>query len=374
MSSVVDLQPEELRRFSVPLTLRLIGERQYLLGAGSFVIATDMRLSGEVEETPDAFALSFVGRPDAADLAAGWQAALGAEALGDESALEGLSLTVDFGDLFDVCPAEVLLTSPALAAALTAAALAHRAEGASMTAGELAGRAASVLCAVTSGGREGADRFYADALTSIAGGTGYIEPGGERINVQQLLPVESFTLALVPQAKADGAALAEQDRRLRETLDVVRRAGVDIMGASDAGLGALFGLGDLLDEWQTTMLYGLLRVREMMDVFLEHLGEPFVDNDRLAEICDEESAILSDYFGFPADLYRGISAGAGEAGALGCKFTWAFGSCPAAVIVAPGRRNVVNKALVRRFPTAHFLPVNMQVEGLLPLDEGGEAF
>ena len=209
MSSVVDLQPEELRRFSVPLTLRLIGERQYLLGAGSFVIATDMRLSAEVEETPDPFALSFVGRPDAAELAAGWQTALGAEALGDESALEGLALTVDFGDLFNVCPAEALLTSPALAAALTAAALAHRAEGASMTDGELAGRAASVLCAVTSGGRQGADRFYADALTSIAGGTGYIEPGGERINVQQLLPVESFTLALVPQAKADGAAVGD---------------------------------------------------------------------------------------------------------------------------------------------------------------------
>ena len=372
MSSVVNLQADDLRRFSVPLTVRLIGEQQYLLGDGSFVIATDLRLRVEVDETPDPFALSFLGRPDVAGPAARWQAALGAEALGDESALEGLALTVDFGDLFDVCPPEALLTSPALATALTAAVLAHRAEGASMTEAELAGRAAGVLCAVTSGGQESADRFYSDALMSIAGGAGYVEPGGERINVQQLLPVESFTLALAPQAAAEGAALDARDRRLRETLAIVRRAGADVTDTSDAGLAALFGLGDLLDVSQTTMLYGLLRVREMVDVFLEFLGEPFVDNDRLAEICDEESAILADYFAFPADLYRGICAGAAEAGALGCKFTWAFGGCPAAVVIAPGRRSAVNAALGRRFPQVQLLPFNMQVEGLLRLDDEEE--
>ncbi len=117
------------------------------------------------------------------------------------------------------------------------------------------------------------------------------------------------------------------------------------------------------------MLYGLLRVRQMIEEFLEHLGEPYVDNDRLAEICDEESAILADYFGFPVRTVPAALRRRGEAGALGCKLTWAFGGLPAAVIIAPGRRREVSAALCRRFPDAHFLPVDMQVDGIMRADQ-----
>ncbi len=365
MPPALSLQADELRRFSVPLTVRLVGERQYALGAGSLVIATDMRLIVEVDETPEPFALNYIRQPGPSELAGRWENALGREVLGNTEALEGLALTVDFGDLLDVLPAETLLTSPALAAGLTTAVLAHRSDGASETHAELAAAASNALRDVT--GAEDGARYYADAMMTISGGAGYVEPGGERLNVQVLLPADAFILALAPGVVPDVAG--DRDRRLREALVSVERAGADIMGPGDEGLGALFGLGDLIDEEQTTMLYGLLRVRQMIEGFLEHLGEPYVDNDRLAEICDEESAILADYFGFPHAPYRPICTGAGEAGALGSKLTWAFGSCPAAVIIAPGRRRDVSAALRRRFPDSHFLPVDMQVEGLMRADE-----
>ncbi len=365
MPPVLSLHADELRRFSVPFSLRLVGERQYAVGAGSLVIATDVRLVVEADETPDPFALNYIRQPAPSELAARWESALAAEVLGDAEALEGLALTVDFGDLLDIVPAEVLLTSPALAAGLTVAALAHRSDGTSETHGKLAASASDALRAVTDA-QDGA-RYYADAMMSIAGGAGYVEPGGERLNVQELLPLEAFTLVLAPGA-TDGD-VGERDRRLREALASVDRSGADIMRSGDEGLGALFGLGNVIDEEQTTMLYGMLRVRHMVEEFLEHLGEPYVDNDRLAEICDEESAILADYFSFPLGPYRSICAGAAEAGALGCKLTWAFGGLPAAVVIAPGRRREVNTALRRRFPDAHFLPVNMQVEGLMRAEE-----
>ncbi len=63
MPPSLSLQADELRRFSVPLTVRLVGERQDAVGAGSLVIATDMRLIVEVDETPEPFALNYVRQP-----------------------------------------------------------------------------------------------------------------------------------------------------------------------------------------------------------------------------------------------------------------------------------------------------------------------
>jgi len=367
MPAVLNLAADDLRSFSLPHTVRLVGERQYLLGAGSLIVATDLRLRVGVQETPEPFSLQFLGMQQADDLAGKWERALRLEALAEEAALEGLAVTVDFGELGQAVPPAALTASPTLATALVAAVLAHRTDGLSITDVELAGRAAAALCAVRGGGERDADRYYGEALMSIVGGAGYVEPGAERINVQQLLPLDSFILALAPAAAAGG--VVEADRRLRQVLAKASGSGADILGAGDAGMEALFSLGNLLDEGETSMLYGLLRVRQMMDGFLEHLGEPFVDNDRLAEMCDEESAILADYFAFPADLYGKIRSRAGESGALGCKFTWAFGGCPAAVIIAPGRRDAVLSALLKRFPEAAFWPFNMQVAGLQRLDD-----
>ena len=90
-----------------------------------------------------------------------------------------------------------------------------------------------------------------------------------------------------------------------------------------------------------------------------------MDNDRLAEICDEESALLRDYFGFPAEPYGRVRQAAVEAGALGAKFTCAFGGCPAAIIIAPGVREEVAETLTARFPESRFLPVDIDPTGLL---------
>jgi hypothetical protein len=132
-------------------------------------------------------------------------------------------------------------------------------------------------------------------------------------------------------------------------------------------MAELFRLGrEVLSDDQTGLLYGLIRVREMADAFLECLGDEIVDNDRLAEVCDEESAILTDYLGFPSGPYDAVRSAASEAGALGLRLTWAFGGCPAAVIIAPGRRDQVGQALARRFPRAGFLVIDVAAEGLRP--------
>jgi hypothetical protein len=283
----------------------------------------------------------------------------------DASALAGLSVRAYFGGLWDVCPPEVLLRSPALATGLAVAVLAHRGGQSPVEEHVVAETACRLRGALAGTGPESTARFYAEVFLSIVGGAGYVEPGGRRLNVQQLLPPQSLLLALAPGIDA-GAGAHELDAAVEGALALARERDAAIDGGAEKGVSALFGISEgVLDERQTAMLYGLLRVREMVDGFLEYLGEPFVDNDRLAEICDEESAILTDYFGFPARAYASVRTVAGEAGALGAKLTWAFGGYPAAIIVAPGRRGTVQEALQRQFADAHFLPVDTDSGGLL---------
>jgi hypothetical protein len=289
-----------------------------------------------------------------------WENALQSLLLGDGPSLDGLEVLLDFGPLWGICPPEVLLTSPAAAIALTVAAAAHRGELGAMAEQDLAAAACRVRDAVVPGGAQ--DRHYAEVLLSVQGGAGYAEPGAPPVNVQQLVPPDSMLLALVPQLKASRGK-QPFDEPVKAALAHAHRQGAGIMQAGDEGLSALFGMDGLAQE-QTTMLYGLLRVRQMLDEFLEYVGDPYVDNDRLAEVCDEESAILADCFGFPAEAYAAVRAAAGEAGALGAKLTWAFGGLPAAILIAPGRRQTVQKALRRAVPQAHVLPLDLDTTGL----------
>jgi hypothetical protein len=368
MSPVVSLLAEEMHRFSVCHPARLVGEHQHCLGSGCMSVATDLRLQVEANETAGAFELAVSGGLDAAAVrryTPKWERAVGMKLMADHQALEGLAVSVDFGDLTDLLPAETLLTSPALAAALTAAAAAHRGREATRDDVELADAGAEALASVASEPR--AQRFFSDVLVSIAGGALYVDPGGERINVQPLLPPESLILAVVPGLDF-GERVTESERELRKALMQMSGEHGELIG--DRAFEAIFAMdGDILQEEQTGMLYGLLRVRQMLDSFMEHLGEPFVDNDRLAEICDDESAILKDYFGFQAEPYGEIRRRAAEAGALGAKYTWAFGSYPAAIILAPDRRDDVLEALREEADGEYFWPVDMEPAGLL---RGGE--
>ena len=260
MSLETAFEADELPCFRLSHVLRLVGENQYLLGSGTIAVATDLALHLEAAPVADGPVLSFSGaRAEATDrLAARWQAALAVAA--DTGCLDEMAIRVDFGPLWDICPPEALLVSPALAAAL-AVVVSERNEGTGAGAVQMAELACRLLEAVRPEEAPGAGRFYAEALMSIQGGAGYVEPGGRPLNVQQLLPPESLLLALAPGI---GGCDAAQDERLRQALARVAGEGADVMAAGEAGLLELFRLpAGVLDEDQTAMLYGLLRVRQM---------------------------------------------------------------------------------------------------------------
>ncbi|MFO7957251.1 MAG: hypothetical protein R6X33_09140 [Candidatus Brocadiia bacterium] len=365
--------PTELEQyeFSLPHVLCLVGEQQYLLSAGAIFMAIDRRLSVGVHRRGGAFRVGFGGGgadaefagPEVEALRDRWQAALTEEAVADPASLDGLHVHLHFDHSFDACPLATLATCPATAAALTAAALAAEFTLESTTEVELAERACRVLRRVR-GVSESPDRFYGRILTVLNGGALHVEPGRNGLNVQQLLPPESMLLAL-RQGLGEAAGAIEQDAEVGSALRAAIERNEDVVQRGDAGFSALFEMDEgVLDEREITMVYGLLRVRQMTEAFLEHLGEPYVDNDRLAEICDEESAILRDYFGFPAEPFAAMRSRAGEAGALGSKMTWVLGGYPAAIILAPGRREEVRQTLQEGDEPARFLPVDMEPTGL----------
>jgi hypothetical protein len=381
MSPFLSLEAHEWERFSVPHSVRLVGEEQHLLGAGSVSVATTLRVHVEVEETGGEFSLSFGGGPrdedgrwqeveePLAEFAARWENAVHSVFADEPSAPEGLDIEVDFGPLWQVCPPGILTASPAVAVAMAVAVAAHRGEGRQVAETELAELACRLHYVAAGAGRSTEDRFYSDALLSIIGGAGYVEPHGERLNVQQLLPPEALLLVVMPGVEGAGAGHQLDEAVLRARAKA-KEAGGDLTQPGDAGFSALFALADVaLSREEVAMLYGLMRVRQMVEGFLEHLGEPHVDNDRLAGICDEESAILADYFGFPGAPYERVRAAAGKAGALGTKLTWAFGGYPAALVVAPGQRREAGEALTRTFPGLYCLLVDMDPAGLLRGEE-----
>ncbi|MHC4787963.1 MAG: hypothetical protein ACYS8K_02000, partial [Planctomycetota bacterium] len=210
MSPVLTLAAHEWDKFSVSHGLRLVGENQHLLGAGSIALATSLRLRLEVEETDGDFSLRFARRPlgeeeplplaeaPTAEYAVRWEAAIGQVMGLDASALAGLSVRAYFGGLWDVCPPEVLLRSPALATGLAVAVLAHRGGQSPVEEHVVAETACRLRGALAGTGPESTARFYAEVFLSIVGGAGYVEPGGRRLNVQQLLPPQSLLLALAP--------------------------------------------------------------------------------------------------------------------------------------------------------------------------------
>jgi hypothetical protein len=360
----------EWRRFSLPHPFCVVGEEQYLLGAGSIWLAADLRLEVEVREAQEGLSVHFGGsgidefeESLLEEASARWERVVAGQAVPQIPALQRAAVHLYFEKRVEVCPPELLAASPVVAAALTVAALTGSDRIGAMTEPQVAELACRALQEVRAP-EEDPRRFRGPTLMSLYGGAACVGAGEERLNVQQLLPPESFLLVLQP-GLGGSAKGAHYDQEVRSALEAALAAGKEEFARGDEGFSRVFEMaGDALNEHQMTMLYGLLRVRQMTDAYLEFLGEPVVDNDRLAEICDEESAILEDYFDFPAEALEVVRSAAVRAGALGSKLTWAFGGYPAALILAPGRRREVQQVLSRDFPETHFVCVDMDPAGL----------
>jgi len=363
------------RFLSVPHALRLVGEYQQLLGLGAISLATQLRVTFDVAETSGRFALRLGGhagrdesaRRIGAEFAERWAEALGELVVPDRGLLDGLGIAVDFGDLWDQCSPEALLTCPALSVGLTVVVCGRRGTVRQLSQRALAELASSLCQAVARAPVGDTKRHYGEALLSLRGGASYTTASGEDLNVQAVLPPGSLALVLARGLDAGGGR--ECEKTLLQALARTQQHGTNVMGPGEEGMKALFNLSDgTLDAEQVTMLYGLLRVRQMTESFLESLTEPVADNDRLAEICDEEGEILADYFGFPTGPYDGVRAAAVAAGALGAKFAWVLGGYPAMAVIAPGRRDEVLAALGGSFPGLAAVPVDVDPVGLI---EGG---
>jgi hypothetical protein len=363
----IKLSPHELRTFSVPHVFCLLGERQYLLGLGSVMVATDLRVGITVRETPDEFQLDVdmgeMGGESIRDMIGRWRAAL-TEVLPDQSQLEGLHLTLSFSDPDMRCPCEARLSSPAVAVALATALRAHRGTAESMEEAALAELAGSLLEKVISEGRPYPQRYDALCRACIRGGAAYVAPSAEPLNAQLLVPPESLILVFDPRAASPAETPAWETHLLSglQTLGGIE----DLLRKTEKeGIAALFEMaGEDLSDQEIAILYALLRVRQMIQQLMETLDRKVRDNDRLGEVCDEESSILTDYFGFPAERLRQVRNQAVQAGALGAKFTYSFGDRPALLALAPGRRDEVAEALQEEWGQDCVRPLNLDAAGI----------
>jgi len=365
----LNFRADDFTRFSVPHALCLAGEFQHSVGQGSVVAGIDLRVAVAVEDTSEEFrlALSPASGPAEGEQAwvARWRDALGRLAVSSPDELDGLRITLGQGDPERACPMEDVLCSPAAAVALGCAVHSHRQGAAAVSAGQIASLADALLADVLRGPDAHEGRFYALAMACILGGAWCAGPGAEPLNVQLSMPPDSMILVLCPSAAARQTAEPWQ-RTLADALRALRMSPEKFSLVAGDDMAGFFEVATArLEEPQTVVLYGLLRMHEMVREHIEMLGRPVVDHDRLAETCDEESALLEDYFDFPGEHLQEVRDVAVESGALGAKMTYAMGERPALIVLAPGRRDEVASALSSRFKQDVVLPVNVGPDGLL---------
>jgi hypothetical protein len=234
---------------------------------------------------------------------------------------------------------------------------------------EVAQPACDLRDAVLGGRAPSFGSVYGDVYAVLRGGVGFVESGGDSMNLQEIMPPEALALVMVPGLEPD-ALWRDIDDSLRVALAAMGAAGPDIMRPGDQGQQALFGLPrGTLSEEQVTRIYALLRTRQLQDAVLERVGSPFADNDMLAEMYDEESSMLRDYFAFPAAAYDQVRRVALREGMLGAALTYAFGGYPAMVIMAPQSRAAVMDAVARECRPVHVIALKMDPQGLMPGDE-----
>ena len=361
------LSSDEFTGFSVPHTLCLAGECQYSLGLASVVIATSLRVQARVEETAEEFQLDVA--PDALvtdhvrHLMTRWRTVLEELVAGYPEQLTGLRISLGLQETAGCGQPEAALYSPAVAVALACAVKAHRGVLGTVRGREMAELGAGLLRELVRPAHPHPDRFYAECLVCVEGGARHVSSSSESLNLQLMIPPESLILAVSREAAAYRQG-GSWEKVLLGALGKMGSRGAELLAAAERDASPLFELASsMLDERETAVLYGLLRVREMIAQQLESLGRPLADHDLLAELCDEESAILENYFWFPGAPYCELRKRAVESGALGAKLTYAFGTQPAMIILAPGCRDEVKSVLDEEFEGCNVLPVDVDAAG-----------
>ena len=359
---------EDFARFSVPHAVCVAGEFQYAVGQGALVAAVDLRLEVAVEETDGDFQLELspagAASGPALEAVSRWRQALGRLAAGSPDELDGLKVTIGQGRGAAELPVADVLRTPAAGVGLACAVRAHRGERAPCSPHELAALADALLREALGEGGAHEGRFHALSLACILGGAWHAGPAVEPLNVQLLVPPDAMILSLCPSAQAR-AGVEAWEKTLASALAALRLGGEKFLSAAEDDMGAFFELASRkLNEPQTAVLYGLLRMHEMTRAQVETLSSEMADHDRLAEMCDEESAILEDYFAFPAEHLKEVREVAVQSGALGAKMTYSFGERPALLVLAPGRRGEVASAIMEQFPEDVVLAVDVAAGGI----------
>jgi hypothetical protein len=191
-----------------------------------------------------------------------------------------------------------------------------------------------------------------------------VKASGEALNAQLLVPPESLLLVVDPGGyNADGES--GWGKNLLGALQKLGGTEALLERTEEEGVSGLFDLAEgQLSDQETAVLYALIRVRGMLQEMVETLDRDVRDNDRMAEICDEESIMMRDYFDFPEGNLQEIRHKAVEAGALGAKFTYAFGKSPALLALAPGRRDEVMSALAEEYGEQSVVPLDVNHSGI----------
>ncbi len=320
--------PEKYDHFSLPLPLCLLGERQALLGLGHVGIASTLRIHMAARPTEEEFAIDVIGSAPSEELqqvCGRWWRLLQEEYAPEGGSLQGLKLALDPGALAGALGPAAVLRSPVFAAGAT--------------------------CAL-------------NAYLSLVGGARRVSPDGETLDMQELVPPECLLLAVRPDLSCSPGSVDLQGT-VRSALKKMESPAEALGEGEGEGLEKFYELAnEYLDDRETMAVYGLLRVRQLISSLVEELSRPSFDHDVLAEMCEEEASLLAEHMGFPAEHYRDIGDKATEAGAIGFKYTYGPGGYPALLILAPGRRDTVDKVLRSEFEEVFVSAVDVDQRGL----------
>lgn len=365
----ISLSENTYDRFNVPHSFCLAGELQHLLGMGSIIIASEHRTNITASETPEPFQIRIikdeatVGTP-----APEWTKRI-EDAIGiPTDALDGLTITLKPPEVVAHRQPELTICSPASCVGILLAIKVHRSDYRSISPTELAREADALLNGIIPGGPTLPGQFYSLAMASVSGGALYIDDSSEPLNVQQLLPPESLILAVNPDAEC----VFGPKQWTRTMVRALQKMGgsekllEETQGEPAKILEACEGK---LNDSEIAVLYGQLRTQQMIRMQLEYLGQAYTDHDRFAEMCDEESEILKDYFEFPSEKLLEIRQQAVESGAIGAKLTYAFGCLPAILIIAPGRRDEVASTLSEKLQPENVFAIDPSPAGITSLNQ-----
>lgn len=209
-------------------------------------------------------------------------------------------------------------------------------------------------------------RYEAACAAAARGGVPLAasDPGARTLS--EIIPPESFGMVCSPDWPADAGAglpssvLADFPTRHAALLDRVDLAGLD--------LEAVFGpAGASASEFEQSVLYASIRVREVIGQLRACLDAGYMDNDALGEMLDDESDLLVDYLGYnPGRMAQAREVATG-ASALGCKYSVLAGRIPVMLFFAPTGREDVTDAL----ESAHFhcMDVDFDPLGVLLEDD-----